>query len=53
MTPCIVNAFEVIDVQENNRKGLFAQQRAAQTVLHAEIHLVAVCEPGERVKPRL
>jgi hypothetical protein len=53
VTPGIVDAFEVIDVQENNGKLPVAQQRAAQAVLHAEIHLMAIRESGERIKARL
>ena len=53
MTPGIVDAFEMIDVQENDGKLPVTQQRAAQAVLHTEIHLVAIRESGERVKARL
>jgi hypothetical protein len=52
VTPGIVDAFEVIDVQENNGKCLLLSN-ALRAVLHAEIHLMAIRESGERIKARL
>ena len=53
MAPGIIHAFEVIDIQEDHGKLFLAQQGAAKTVLHSDIHLMMVCEPGEGIEASL
>ena len=52
MSPCVINPFKVINVEEDHGKLFIANKRAARN-LHAQVHLVAISKAGKGIKPCL